>query len=316
MSFYLVTGGAGFIGSHLAETLIASGHRVRILDNLSTGQIQNIPKKAELLIGDVTNPATVEAALTNIEGVFHLAAVASVEKSTSDWLSAHKTNVGGTVTVIDSVHRSRPGGACPVIYASSAAVYGSIASDAISENVGTRPLTPYGIDKLASEMHARAASNILGVPTMGFRFFNVYGPRQDPSSPYSGVISIFTQRLLSGQNITINGDGQQTRDFVYVGDVVEHLIAGMMKASAKPKIFNVCTGTGRTINGLAAAIGTVLGRQPSIEFGPSRAGDIFHSVGDPQAAQRELGVRAQTTLEEGLKHTIAHLAPELMEVAA
>src|SRR5260221_1856111 len=242
MAHYLVTGGCGFIGSHLCEALLARGDRVRILDDLSTGKLENKPKNAELVRGDIADPATVEQAMKAVDGCFHLAAVASVEKANRDSLGTHRSTLTGTITVFDAASRARGGQAVPVVYASSAAVYGDNVDMPLSEVSATRPLSAYGADKLGCEMHARVASLVHHVPTVGLRFFNVFGPRQDPTSPYSGVISIFADRLRSGRPVPIFGDGRQTRDFVYVGDAVIPLQAAVRVMPPGGAAFNICTG--------------------------------------------------------------------------
>lgn len=307
MAKYLVTGGAGFIGSHLVEALLQQGHAVRVLDDLSTGKRSNVPANAELVVGDVANEALTRPAMADVDGCFHLAAIASVQRGNEDWLGTHRANQTGAITVFDA---ARPGGArgtrqaAPVVYASSAAVFGDNPNVPLSEAATLKPLTAYGADKLGCELHARVASHVHGVPTIGFRFFNVYGPRQDPKSPYSGVIAIFADRISAGQGITINGDGGQVRDFIYVGDVVKHLLAGMAKIGPGAEVFNVCTGRATTINELAAAIADVTGKPLNKSHGPERPGDIRISIGDASRAVARLGVKAETTLRQGLVPTL------------
>ncbi|MDI3306867.1 MAG: NAD-dependent epimerase/dehydratase family protein [Acetobacteraceae bacterium] len=309
MATYLVTGGCGFIGSHLVEALLQAGHAVRILDNLSTGRLENKPAAAELLQGDVADPRVVAEAMRGAEGCFHLAAVASVERGNLDWLGTHRTNLTGSITVFDAARRANPRGPVRVVYASSAAVYGDNPTPPLAETATPRPLSAYGADKLGSEQHGFVAGWVHGVPTCGLRFFNIYGPRQDPKSPYSGVISIFCDRLRAGQGITIFGDGRQSRDFVFVGDAVRALLAAMSRASTAGRAYNVCTGRSTTIRDLADMIGRILGRRAEITFGPPRAGEIRVSLGDPTAARRDLGFEAQTWLEDGLVQTLASLEP-------
>ncbi len=220
---YLVTGGAGFIGSHVCDALLARGARVRVLDDLSTGRRENVPAGAELLVGDAADPAVVRDATAGISGCFHLAAIASVARGVEDWLGTHRANLTATITILDALR----GRDVPVVYASSAAVYGDCPVRPIDEAAPLRPLSAYGADKLGCELHARVATHVHRVPTAGLRFFNVYGPRQDPRSPYSGVISIFCERVRSGRAVQIHGDGGQTRDFVFVADVVAALLAAM-----------------------------------------------------------------------------------------
>ena len=178
----------------------------------------------------------------------------------------------------------------------------------LRETAATRPLTAYGADKLGCELHARVACNVHGVPTTGFRFFNIYGPRQDPASPYSGVISIFADRIGAQQGIVIFGDGEQTRDFVYVGDAVRFLRAAMEDPKTEPEVYNVCTGDQITVNRLAELIGEITACPPSIAYEPARAGDIRYSAGDPAKAKRRLGITAETSIEDGLRRTVAFLA--------
>lgn len=307
---YLVTGGCGFIGSHLVDALLASGHTVRVLDDLSTGSRDNLSGAASLIVGTVADPDVVRDAMDGVDGCFHLAAIASVTRSTEAWFETHQVNLGGTINVFDAARQgSRSGSATkatPVIYASSAAIYGDNPALPLSEEAGLHPLTPYGADKAGSELHAQAGAAVFGVPNVGFRFFNIFGPRQDPSSPYSGVISIFTDRILSGLPITIFGDGGQTRDFVYVGDVVRALVAGMAQAehaeaAAVPApVLNVCTGEQISLLDLIQAIEDASGLTAEIQFADARAGDIRHSCGDPTGLQKTLDVVATTPLVDGL----------------
>jgi UDP-glucose 4-epimerase len=302
---YLVTGGAGFIGSHLVEMLIEDNHDVVVLDDFSTGRRSNLLESVQLIEGDVADPACVRKALAGVSGCFHLAAIASVQRSNEDWLGTHRTNLTGTIAVLDAARTARDGRPIPVVYASSAAVYGDATDLPLAETVRPRPLTAYGTDKLGSELHARVASAVHGVPTTGLRFFNVYGPRQDPQSPYSGVISIFADRARDGRPISVHGDGGQTRDFVFVADVIDHLIAAMFTSARNARIFNVCTGRAISIIELARAIMVTSGHRFEIRHGPTRAGDIRASVGDPSRAFAGLGVRATTLLHDGLRATFA-----------
>ena len=299
MALYLVTGGAGFIGSHLCDALLARGDRVRVLDDLSTGRRTNLPDGAELFVGDIADPATVRDAVAGIDGCFHLAAIASVARGIDDWLGTHRANLTGTIAIFDALRR-RP---VPVVYASSAAVYGDCPVQPITEAAATRPLSAYGADKLGCELHARVAYHVHQVPTVGLRFFNVYGPRQDPASPYSGVISVFCERLRRGAPIDIHGDGAQTRDFIYVADVVSALIAAMDRRPHHA-VFNVCTGAAISVLDLARTIAGLTGREPDIRFQPARAGDILASTGSPQAARSALGLTAVMPLRNGLARVL------------
>jgi UDP-glucose 4-epimerase len=300
MALYLVTGGAGFIGSHLVEALLARGDRVRVLDDLSTGKRENLGSAAELIVGDVADAACVAGAMRSVDGCFHLAAVASVELGNRDWLGSHRTNLTGAITIFDAARRAQPDRTVPVVYASSAAVYGDTPDLPLAETAATRPLSAYGADKLGCELHARVAAQVHGVRTAGCRFFNVYGPRQDPGSPYSGVISIFFNRIGKGQGITIFGDGGQTRDFIYVADVVQALLKAMGQESPGSRVFNVCTGKTTTLLELAAAIGRVFGQTPAIAFADARAGDIRESLGNPAMTRDVLGFSANLSIEVGL----------------
>jgi UDP-glucose 4-epimerase len=301
MALYLVTGGAGFIGSHLADALLARGDRVRVLDDLSTGKRENLDPRADLIVGDVADAACVAKAMENVDGCFHLAAIASVQLGNQDWLGTHRTNLTGAITVFDAARRAKSDGPVPVVYASSAAVYGDSIEMPLAETASTRPLSAYGADKLGCELHARVAGEVHGIRTVGCRFFNVYGPRQDPGSPYSGVISIFFNRIKSGEGITVFGDGGQTRDFIYVADVVQALIAAMLQEKTRTAVFNICTGRTTSLLELAAAVQRVFGREPGITFAEGRVGDIRESLGDPALAHTILGFEANIRLEDGLR---------------
>lgn len=327
MALYLVTGGAGFIGSHLADALLAAGHAVRVLDDLSTGALANLDARVAFRRGDVADPVVVDAAMAGVAGCFHLAAIASVARGNEDWLGTHRVNQTGTVTVLDAARRTMgptgghgaggqmAGGPVPVVYASSAAVYGNLGDVVAHEGLPPDPLTAYGADKLGSELHARVGLRVHGVPSVGLRFFNVYGPRQDPRSPYSGVISIFAGLIGAGRGVTVHGDGGQTRDFVFVADVVAHLLAAMRVATLKQAegraaadVFNVCTGRATSVLHLAEALARAGGNTAAlVSHGPARAGDIRQSLGDPSRAIAGLGVRADVGLDDGLRLTLASL---------
>lgn len=309
MGTYAVTGGAGFIGSHLADALLAQGHAVRVLDDLSTGRMGNLDPRCEVLQGDVCDGPLLARLLGGVDGVFHLAAIASVARGNEDWTGTSRVNLAGTVAVLDA---ARAAGRVPVAYASSAAVYGTLAGVA-AEDAAASPRTAYGADKLASELHARVGALVHRVPSVGFRFFNVYGPRQDPASPYSGVISIFARAIGAGEGVTVHGDGLQTRDFVYVADVVAHLLAGMRAAQSGPgaHVLNVCTGRETSILDLASTIAGLCGRTPAVRHGPARDGDISRSVGSPARAIALLGVQAGVRLQQGLRDTLHSLGANI-----
>lgn len=293
---FLVTGGCGFIGSHLVDRLVRDGHDVRVLDDLSTGRLDNLNPKAALVQGCVTDPEAVRQAMDGVQGVFHLAAIASVPRSVTEWTLTHRVNLSGTVALLDAC---RPG-RVPFVYASSAAVYGDNCSMPLSETDLARPLTAYGADKLGCEQHARVAGIIHGIPTFGLRFFNVYGPRQDPKSPYSGVISIFADRVQRNEAVQVHGDGGQVRDFVEVGDVVTCLHLAMGRASQTAKVVNVCTGRPTRIRELAELIMMAAGNQVPIRFIAPRAGDITASIGNPERCRALLGFAPETSVGVGL----------------
>lgn len=307
MATILVTGGCGFIGSNLCAALSAHGHVLRVLDDLSTGSEARLPLGTQFILGDISQPNALAEAMEGVDACFHLAAIASVERAVQDWTGTHRTNLSATITLFDIARRR----AIPVVYASSAAVYGRGGGLALDEDAPAMPLSAYGADKLGCEQHARVAGHVHGVPTMGLRFFNVFGPGQDPSSPYSGVISIFCDRLRRGLPIDIFGDGRQTRDFVFVGDVVRALIAGLPLASVSAPVLNVCTGTAVTIQGLAEAIAELQGTVPDIRRRPGRAGEITHSVGVSTRGGHLLGLTNTVSLRQGLRATL-----EFMEQAS
>jgi UDP-glucose 4-epimerase len=300
MARFLVTGGAGFIGSHLAASLLDQGHAVRVLDDLSSGCRDNLPPQVEFLNGDVTDPQAVEPAFDAVDGCFHLAAIASVVQSHREWLRTHQVNLTGTINVFDQARRLRRWREVPVVYASTAAVYGNCGSVPVDEESPAAPLSAYGADKHACELHARVAGAVHGVPTLGLRFFNLYGPRQDPRSSYSGVISSFAERLLRGEPVEIFGDGEQARDFIYIGDAVEALVRAMRAATVNAPVFNVCTGKGTRVRALAEIMAALCQTELVIRHRPARSGEVRISIGDPRHAAEHLGFRAATVLADGL----------------
>jgi UDP-glucose 4-epimerase len=305
MSLYLVTGGAGFIGSHLCDALAARGDEIRVLDNLSTGRRANLSAGADLRVGDVADPDTAFGVTEGVAGCFHLAAIASVERGVSDWLGVHRTNQTGTIAIFDAIRRH--GRKVPVVYASSAAVYGDCPTIPIPEAARCRPLSAYGADKAGCELHAMTASHVHGIPAVGLRFFNVYGPSQDPASPYSGVISVFCERISHGAQVEIFGDGRQTRDFIHVSDVVAGLLSAMCLASATAQVFNVCTGVATSVVDLAATIGDLTGNKPDLRHMDARRGEVRHSQGDPSNMRRILELDRMVGLRDGLGTVLAHL---------
>ena len=313
MARYLVTGGAGFIGSHLVDSLMADGHAVRVLDDMSSGSADNLPGRAELQVADVTDPDAVGRALEGVDGCFHLAAIASVERGHKDWLRSHTVNLSGTIAVFEAACRAQRvcGQRLPVVYASSAAVYGNPRELPISEQTPTCPTSAYGVDKLGCDLHAAVAGRIHEMSTIGLRFFNIYGPRQDPHSPYSGVISIFCERISRLLPVDLHGDGGQVRDFVFVDDAVRALRRAMQSATSVPtsQVFNVCSGIGTSISQLGEMIARIQGVSFSPRYTPARAGDVRVSIGDPRLAGDQLNFMTRTSLEQGLRWTLASIMP-------
>lgn len=299
---YLITGGAGFIGSHLADFLITAGHQVSVLDNLSTGKKENLVPAAKLIIGDICDQATVAKAIEGCDGVFHLAAIASVAKSMEEWAPTHQVNQTGAVIVFDEAAKRN----LPVVYASSAAVFGDNANLPLTEESETKPLSPYGLDKLLCEWQAAMGARCHDLKSVGLRFFNVYGSRQDPKSPYSGVISIFMEKLKTGQGLIIFGDGAQSRDFIHVSDVVRHITASMdalYLSNITCEILNVCTNKTVSVKELAIQLREISSLSVEIIHAPERSGDIKHSRGDNNKAKKLLSIEAITELKDGLTKT-------------
>ncbi|WP_410218176.1 NAD-dependent epimerase/dehydratase family protein [Paracoccus sp. (in: a-proteobacteria)] len=303
----LVTGGAGFIGSHLSNALLAEGHQVVILDDLSSGFSGNVPPSAQFVQASVTDAAAVAAAATDCDAIFHLAALVSVPECISDWTGGHRVNIGGTINVMQA---SRMQGNIPVIYASSAAVYGDQTKDLCHEDDRPAPLSPYGADKLACEHHASAFWHVHGLPSMGLRFFNVYGPGQSITSPYAGVIARFCENARSGQPHAIFGDGLQTRDFVHVSDVVAILIRSLDLLFLQPQalVSNVCSNSATSLLDLTAELGRIIpGSDRDIRFLPARKGDIRLSRGDDARMKRLFGHNRTLPLSQGLATLFATL---------
>jgi UDP-glucose 4-epimerase len=297
MASFLVTGGCGFIGSHLVDHLLSKGHVVRVLDDLSSGREQRLSTGAELLVGDITDSDSVTVAMRGADGCFHLAGVPSLSRVEADWCGSHRVNLAGSINVFNAAREHK----VPVVYASSSAVYGDNADTPLREHAALRPLTAYGADKLGNESHARVASLVHGVPTVGLRLFNVYGPRQDPARPCAGVIPRMMDNVLNGRSILVHGDGEQVRDFVYVGDVVRFFDRAMRRVAAQPTVFNVCSGRPTSIQQLAHLVLSITGRQVPVEYVSARPGDIRASVGDPARSRDVLGVRAEVALADGLR---------------
>lgn len=302
MSKVLVTGGAGFIGSHLVEALLKAGEQVLVVDDLSTGKHENLPAGVEFIQGDIADPKLVRFLAKDIDCCFHLAAIASVERANREWLQTHRINAGGIVNLFQSIASEKR--TIPVVYASSAAVYGNGNYSLNSEDDMPHPISAYGADKLACELHGEVAARIHGIPNAGLRFFNVYGPRQNPSSPYSGVISVFCNKIAQGQPVTIFGNGGQCRDFIYVQDVVRALMLtsiALQTGKITSGVFNICTGSAVMIRDLPGMIGNIIHCIPQVRFARPRAGDIHMSLGNPQKAKLQLDYAAKISAPKGLE---------------
>lgn len=297
----LITGGAGFIGSHLVDVLLAKGKRVRVLDDFSTGKRDNLPADnawLEIIQGDVADTDTVYQAMTGCCAVVHLAAVASVQASVDNPVSTHQSNFIGTLNVCEAMRKHH---VRRVVFASSAAVYGPNGEgQAIAEETPKAPLTPYAADKLAGEYYFDFYRREHALEPVVFRFFNIYGPRQDPSSPYSGVISIFTDRARQGKPITVYGDGEQTRDFVYVGDLVGLIVQGLESAEPVVGPVNVGHGQAVSLNQLLQEVGDLVGGLPKITHAATRVGDIRHSKADNSRLKAYFTFDHVTSMREGL----------------
>ncbi|MDE1166712.1 MAG: NAD-dependent epimerase/dehydratase family protein [Pseudomonas sp.] len=298
----LITGGAGFIGSHLVDGLLEKGYAVRILDDLSTGKRSNLPldnPRVELIEGDVADATLVARAAAGCQAVVHLAAVASVQASVEDPVKTHQSNFIGTLNVCEAM---REHGIKRVLFASSAAVYGNNGEgQSIDEGTAKAPLTPYASDKLASEFYLDFYRRQHGLEPVNFRFFNIYGPRQDPSSPYSGVISIFSERAQQGLPITLFGDGEQTRDFFYVGDLVKILLQALEIPQAPEGAVNIGLNQSMSLNQMLGALKSVLGSLPPITYGPARSGDIRHSRANNQRMLEQFEFSQATPMDVGLR---------------
>lgn len=299
----LVTGGAGFIGSHLVEALLQRGDAVRVLDNFSTGVRENLSPwmdDLELMEADLRDPEKVQQAVNGMDWVFHLAAFISVPESMRDPQTCFAINVGGTVALLEA---ARTAGVQKVVLASSTAVYGDTQVFPTTEDTPLQPLSPYAVSKQVNELYARLYTHVFNLPVVALRFFNVYGPRQRPDSPYAAAIPIFASLLVSGKPLTIFGDGKQSRDFVYVKDVVAaNLLAARSEAAGEA--YNVCSGHETTILDLLEELSEISPRQPEVRFDPPRPGDIYRSLGSPAKAKEAFGFEAQTSLAEGLGHTV------------
>jgi UDP-glucose 4-epimerase len=299
---YLVTGGAGFIGSHLAETLIARGETVRVVDNFSTGKRQNVPAGAEVVEGDLADEGVAAAAVDGCDVVLHQAAIPSVPRSVKDPLGTHRANVDATLQVLVA---ARDAGVKRVVFAGSSSTYGNSAVLPKREDMKPAPLTPYALQKWAGEQYCQMFTNLYGLETVTIRYFNVFGPRQAPDSPYSGVISLFIKAVLAGQPPLIHGDGRQTRDFTYVTNVVDGVLRAATADGVAGEVINVATGGRISLLELSRALQTIVGTNITPTFGPVRDGDVKDSQADIFKARKMLGYEPRVPFEEGLRHTVA-----------
>jgi nucleoside-diphosphate-sugar epimerase len=308
VTHYLITGGAGFIGSNLVETLVGQGQQVRVLDNFSTGKRENLAAfedKVEVIEGDITHVEDVEAAMRGIQVVFHQAAVPSVPKSIQDPLGSNRASVDGTLHVLLA---ARDAGVGRVIFASSSSIYGDQEPDlAKVETMTPQPISPYGVAKLAAERYCQVFYKVYGLETVCLRYFNVFGPRQDPQSMYAAVIPRFVTALLAGLPPPIYGSGQQTRDFTYIGNVVAGnlLAAGAPAKRVAGETFNLAAGGQTSLNTLVEMLQEIIGINLGAAYEPARPGDILHSRADISKAEQGMGYRPGVSLLDGLRHTVA-----------
>jgi len=303
MAFYLVTGGAGFIGSHLTEELVRRGHRVRVVDNLCTGKRRNLAHVpgVDVIEGDLADPAVAPRAVEGVDFVLHQAAIPSVPRSVQDPLTSHRANVDATLNVLLAARDAR---VKRVVYAASSSAYGETPTLPKVETMAPAPLSPYALQKLVGEQYGRLFTDLYGLETVSIRYFNVFGPRQDPSSPYSGVISLFISALCDGRPPTIYGDGEQTRDFTYVANVVDGVLRACEAPGAAGAVINVATGARISLNTLFRAVRELVGARVDPVYAPARAGDVRDSQADIQKARRLLGYEPTVSFEEGLKKTV------------
>ena len=301
---YLVTGGAGFIGSHLVEALTAGGGRVRVLDDFSTGlrdNLTSIRPAPEVIDADVADATAVESATAGVDVVFHLAALASVQRSVEAPADTHRVCADGTLRVLDAARRH---GVRRVVYAASSSAYGQPRGDVQTEDDPIEPLSPYAAAKAAGELYCQAFTVSYGLETVRLRFFNIFGPRQRADSPYSGVIALFAAALGEGRTPTIFGDGLQTRDFTYVADVVQALTRAAEAPNVSGRVYNIGAGRGVTLLELSAALNRLLGTNLTPRHDPPRVGDVRHSRADISRARRDLGYEPRFSFEDGLAETL------------
>ncbi len=304
MSTYLVTGGAGFIGSAIARALVARGEKVRIFDDFSSGKRQNladIAGEVEVIEGSILDDRALGRAIEQVSVVFHEAAIPSVPKSMAEPVENHEANATGTLKVLQAAKRA---GVQRLVYAASSAAYGSDPTLPKVETMLTAPISPYGGSKLAGEIYCQVYAAAYGLPTVCLRYFNVFGPRQDPQSEYAAVIPKFITRALSGGTPVIFGDGTQSRDFCYIDNVVEANLKAASAPGAAGRVYNIACGVATTLDEVVKVIGDILGRRIEAKHDPERPGDIKHSVADISAARAELGYTAAVSFAEGMRRTV------------
>ena len=303
MANYLVTGGAGFIGSHLAEELLRRGHRVRIADSFITGKRENLAHLAgaELMEGDLAEPRVAERAVQGIEYVLHQAAIPSVPRSVKDPITSNRANVTATLNVLVA---ARDAGVKRLVYAGSSSAYGNTPTLPKHEAMPTSPLSPYALQKLVGEQYCQMFTQLYGFEAVTTRYFNVFGPRQDPGSPYSGVISLFATAIPAGRQPIIYGDGEQTRDFTYIANVVDGVLRACEAPKAAGEVINVATGLRISLNDLVRVINTLVGSNIAPIYKEERAGDIRDSQADISKAKAILGYTPRVSFEDGLKQTL------------
>lgn len=305
----LVTGGAGFIGSHLVERLLADGARVRVLDNFSTGTRANLPfaakfrRQLEVIRGDIRNRAALARAARGVRVIFHQAAMRSVPRSVKDPLGANENNVTGTLNVLEAARRGR---VPRVVYASSSSVYGARPELPKREEQPPAPISPYAVSKVAGEQYAAVWTRLYGVETVGLRYFNVFGPRQDPKSEYAAVIPRFILWGLKGKPLEVHGDGTQSRDFTYIDNVVEANLLAARAPEAGGEVFNVGCGDRVSLLEIVAKLEALLGRRLSLKHTPPRAGDVPHTLADVGKAKRLLGYTPLVDFDEGFQRTVEY----------
>lgn len=308
MALYLVTGGAGFIGSHLVERLIALGHRVRVLDDLSEGRRENLAAvwdRIEFIEGDLRDPETVRRAVCGVEYILHQAALRSVPRSVEDPVTTTAVNVLGTVNLLRAACDA---GVRRVVFASSSSVYGETAELPLRESHEPRPISPYAVSKLAGEHYCAVFTRLYGVETVSLRYFNVFGPRQDPRSEYAAVIPRFILAALRGEPLEIHGDGLQSRDFTYVENVVEANLRAATQPGIAGEVFNVGCGQRYSVLDVKAHLERILGRSLPARHTPPRKGDVRHTQADMSKAEAALGYRPRVSFAEGLRRTVEFFA--------